>query len=173
MSRETRSKPGPQARGHRRPWAPPLHLRRRPAPGRRDPQGLAAGARAGRTLIGDTRARGAHEPLPCAVASRRPRAGAQALTCSGLVFRSAGGTRSATPPPLSKPTAFSVKTMQRACAAPAPPDLPPHRAPCAPRRAGHTPGHAAPATPPPTPRPRAPCGGGGTQNLRAPYGSKL
>lgn len=59
-------------------------------------------------------------------------AAAGTLTCSGSASPSAGGTRSAPPRPLSKQTAFSVKTMQRACAAqacPRPAASPPRREP--------------------------------------------
>jgi hypothetical protein len=160
--------PQPQARGP--PWpgrAPQTSPTGTPPPssggGRSRPDGVTphepslrgAGRRAGRTL----RARRHPGPGPRVRASLspapRPRAGVQAaaraLTCSGSASRSAGGTRSAPPPPLSKPTAFSVKTMQRACAAPAPPppDLPPRAEPPAPP--------VAPTTPPAVRRRPRPC----------------
>lgn len=116
-----------------------------PGGGTQAQRGAGAGART-------WGARGRPRPTPV------PAAAVQPLTCSGSASPSAGGTRSAPPPRLSKPTAFSVKTMQRACAArarPRPSGLPP-------RGAHPRPSPRRPRPPvPPRPRPQlAPHGEG-------------
>ena len=106
------------------------------------PQAAPGGSSQAQGRGGAGRGRAGPPPAP----PQPPPRPARALTCSGSASRSAGGTRST--PPLSKPTAFSVKTMQRACAArarPRPSGSPPSRSPPAPP--------AGAATPPPRPHP--------------------